>query len=618
MKKSLLKLFYILLISFLAVNFLKCADPSDFQIQQILSKLNNYRYGLISVYEVDTRYLTTVTDALGINRGVSNQTTSQAEPPEVIDLKNTKKVSYDQVQMIVNTTDLRSAIEVDVTRVLRGYDPNTIAKIIDYFLSLKGGGTQRQLTGAYLVTTRPTLSGDPAEIISLIISESPTSSVEGHLKSQNTDNIYTRDSLSKLPPPSDASGQSTKYTSLYDYLMSGFAQGRQRQVFINAGIGKTNYFNQAVPKKFGQTRSLITDESYIASQDIQMFMRVSEGQPFDYTNLKNNELIVSPDLISWKQYKIPTGRFKINVQVDTFDIDSLTRLPRLDPVTNQPIRITRFVKKDTVGELPDLVYNEDLPSLGFEVRFGNEDINYPSFWSERITASAMWNSAKLGLIMPFDGYSSLSKSLYGIERKLTYAGAGITGSFEYPIQVIDNSGIFHLSGSYVFGDAVNCSYKNRNLDPNEFVENVNDNDFLIRYNAQLHYTFGIEIDRDYLFRFGVGATLYNVERWYNTKAIDELEVPYIKYVKKEAETVGGISGRIDFMSLNSSTPVGASLQYFDQNIYTNLWLQVALPFANNVYLRLEAKGYFSPFRDKPHDWENNSVFLFIPRLVFTF
>ncbi|MFC2132054.1 hypothetical protein ACFLSQ_11530 [Bacteroidota bacterium] len=82
--------------------------------------------------------------------------------------------------------------------------------------------------------------------------------------------------------------------------------------------------------------------------------------------LKQHELIVSPDLISWKMYDKP-GWF--DWDAGAFIVDSFASS------------------------------NSNLPTLGIELKYGIDEINYQSFWSERLTAYALWKSMKLGMIL---------------------------------------------------------------------------------------------------------------------------------------------------------------------------------------------------------------------------
>ncbi len=261
--------------------------------------------------------------------------------------------------------------------------------------------------------------------------------------------------------------------------------------------------------------------------------------------------------------------------------------------------------------------NKRLPKLGLELRYGIDEINFPSLWSERMTFSALWQNVKLGFILPTAGWSSLTKDAFSIDRKFTHAGFGIAGEMDFPIKIIPKSGIFHLGFGYVFGDAKESEYRNRNLDPETYVTNELDNDFLVRLNAQLHYTFSMQIDNDYLFRFGIGGTLYTLERWYNESVENENNERSIEYKKLKSETIGGISGKVEFMSKNISTPYGVSFQYFDEGLGINPWLQI--PIIDNTFaIRLDAKGYFKAFADNPREWENESVFIPMVRFIINF
>ncbi len=293
---------------------------------------------------------------------------------------------------------------------------------------------------------------------------------------------------------------------------------------------------------------------------------------------KANELVVSMDLISWKRY--PMSYYE-----------------------------------DSTGNLvPDTYYitNEDLPEFGVELKYGIDALSYPSMWSERMTLSALWQSVKLGIILPTSGWSNLSESIYNINRTLTFGGVGVAAEFDFPFKVIPQSGVFHASLGYIFGDAKEPSYKDApTLDDYMFYSP----DYLIRANAQLHYTFGVSIDDDYWFRFGIGGTVYSAEHW-DYKVPEDIDPPELSYSKDKTETVAGISGKIEFMSKNILTPFGASVQYFDEALGLKLWLEIPV-IENTFALRFDASGYFTAFRD-PHPWEHSSVFVPQIRFIFNF
>jgi hypothetical protein len=329
--------------------------------------------------------------------------------------------------------------------------------------------------------------------------------------------------------------------------------------------------------------------------DIQSFLRISEEQP-DLMGLKQHELIVSPDLISWKMYDKP-GWFDYDAGI--FMIDSFASS------------------------------NLNLPTLGIELKYGLDEINYQSFWSERLTAYALWKSIKLGLILPTSGWSNLASDMFDQNRNLTHAGIGVAGEFDFPVKVIPKSGLFHFSFGYVFGDAAQSKYKNVNLSPDAYttideykILFNNDlkryNNYLVRYNAQLLYTFAVAVDDDYMLRFGVGGTVYNVEQWYNDLVENEVTGDRdFNHKMFKSETIGGLTGKVELMVTNVTTPYGASLQYFDEGLSGGIWLQIPI-VKNLVALRFDAKGFSPVFRDENHQWEVGGIFTPMARVIVNF
>jgi hypothetical protein len=234
-----------------------------------------------------------------------------------------------------------------------------------------------------------------------------------------------------------------------------------------------------------------------------------------------------------------------------------------------------------------------------------------------MTLSALWQGTKLGLILPTDGWSSLAKDAFSIDRKLTFGGVGVSSSIDFPVLLMPATGVFQLKVGYIFGDAEPATYKNRNTDPEEYVYTSGDDDYLIRANASLLYTFGLAIDEDYILRFGLGGTIYSAERWNYQIVENEFREKDIKYLNADSEVVGGITGKLDFMAKSMSTPFGASLQYFDEGIFTNIWLQIPV-VQNRAYVRLDAKGFFKAFAESPRAWENESIFIPMARIILNF
>jgi hypothetical protein len=552
-------------ISLLAQAF----EPSNGDLEAVLSRFSNYRFGTISIYRIDN--IQDVRKAIRL----SEQAKSGVSTDESILKTVEEEVRYIIEQGVKNDDDINQ-ITTDIINAGKLVPAKEVLEGIYTFYKNKDIDVQ-VVESAYLVTTRPNLGQIPNTIIALLVTTARRGTIEDHLQNVRNTNIYTYDELKAFK-------LDTSFTSdnLYDLMVNSLIQGNIINMTMDAqGIGNPEWF---APRKFGQSSSLISIENDASSYDIQNFVRISEGQALDY-GLKENEVIVSPDLISWKRYAKPAY-----VENNTVIIDSASSS------------------------------NINLPKFGLELRYGIDDINYPSFWSERMSLSAIWESVKLGLILPTDGWASMGKDVYNIDRKLTYGGFGITGSFDFPFKVIPKSGIFKFNFGYVFGDANESKYKNRRIDPNNYDPNLTllleDFDFLVRLNAQLHYTFAIAIDQNYWFRFGIGGTIYNVERWYND--LDSSgEINKLKFRKLDDETIGGISGRIEFMTKNIITPFGAFVQYFDESLSTGLWLQIPI-IEKTLALRLDAKGFFSAFKSQPHKWESKSVFVPSARLIVNF
>lgn len=538
------------------------------KLESVLYKFKNYRYSTISLYEVK--------DIKDFRNAVKSFDQEQTEQNQNADQECLKKAS-EELKTIVKAQLEAGGTKTQIQRELvnRGYDvPDDIECIIK---ALDVGTANRPvIKKAYVVTTRKPISQvEPSSIIALIVSYDDNEAIEKNIGMSAAKNVYTNPELfSTTLNPADF-----RAANMYELVINAFRQNNIIDKTIEAqGFDGGKSFIQP---KYGNTKSLIAKEADINSRDIQSFIRISDAQPSDYTNL-HHEVIVSPDLLSWKKYDVPTITYS----------DGFT---------------------DTLS----FKTNDNLPTLGFELRYGNEEINYPSMWSERLTASAMWENVKLGVILPTDGWASLTKDMYKIDRKLSYAGVGVNASADFAIKVIPQSGIFHFNLGYVFGDAEEPGFKKRNTDPEVYEYVKGDDDHLIRFNGTLHYTFGVSIDEDYQMRFGIGATGYAAETWRYKTVTDQDNNKKLEYYKSDDEFVGGISGRVEFMAKNTITPYGATVQYFDEAVFANLWLQIPV-VKNFMSLRLDAKGYFNVIKNEPRAWENESVFMPMARLIFTF
>ena len=580
----------IVCISFLAAfmpqkTYCQGDDSFRMQLESILYSFKNYRFSTISIYKLkDKKDIVKIIkkrdDAASMGGDVNVPGSGGIKIEEI-----SKGIELAVMQLIEK--DARAGVTESKTK--RDLDDNSLPipddakfkQIYNYYRKT-GKEPTIKVQDVYIITTRKdkeTLV--PNTIIGAIISfveDGNNIGLKQKVTNPSPNNIYTYPELKEFPlDPNEF-----RSNNLYGLFENAFLQGNVVDVTLEAqGIGTLIIM---FPPQAGVTRSLIQTEAVISSYDVQKFKRISEGQAFDLTD-KLNEVIVSPDLISWKKFSYITQQSYDGTQFDT-----LSRITNVGP-----------------------------PKFGLELKYGLESINYPSFWSERMTLSAIWQGVKLGIVLPTNGYSTVTKDVLKIDRKLTFAGIGLAGEADFPLPIIPKSGIFHTNFSYVFGDAEEGPVK-RNLDPDIYTTNSADNDYLIRFNAQLHYTFGIAIDNDYMLRFGLGGTFYTAEKWYNRLGKDpETGDNKIYYEKLGEETIGGVSGRIEFMARNVATPYGAVLQYFDEGLFTNLWLQVPI-IENTLALRIDAKGYFKAFADQPRAWETNSkgekLSVFIPMLRF--
>jgi hypothetical protein len=544
------------------------------RLESILSKFKNYRFSEISIYKI--KDIKDIRNAIKAKESQDNTNIDDQSGAVVDDC--VKKGDKAILNFVDNATkEGMSIAQLRREMLSRGMViPPDIECIYNYY-SKKTSGPVKQLRTAYAITTR--MSPDqiePNTIIALIVSTEDNDQLQKNIDNPTPTNVYTYPELKSF----EINASDFRANNMYDLVLNAFRQGNvENKTLESQGIGT---FLRFAPKRYGVSNSLVKNKYEVTPQDVEKFLQVTDGQPnkMDYVT---NEVIVSPDLIRWSKYAM---------QINNYE--------------------------DGTSDTISTITNSSLPKYGFELRYGIEDISYPSLWSERMTLSALWQGTKLGLILPTSGWASLSQDAFSVQRKLTYGGVGISTSFDFPILLMPASGIFHISGGYVFGDAHPADYKNRNTDPDQYVYTAGDNDYLVRGNATLLYTFGISIDEDYIMRFGLGGAVFSVEQWhYSVEEDPTTRMPELLYKKYTTTTSGGIMGKIDFMAKSLSTPFGGTLQYFDEALYADLWLQIPL-VTNKAYLRLDAKSYFKAFADSPKAWENESVFIPMARFILTF
>lgn len=547
-------------------------EASRTEMEQILGRFSNYRFGNISLYR-----LKNIGDVRRAVRMRQEKAAGIQVNEEIL-----KAVSQDILSIIEDGVKADESLrEISIAIENRGLTPpeaTVLQQVYNYYRAKYTGAAEQRIENAYLVTTRAKAGEIPNVIIALLISYSPSQDLEKSLRSIGPSDIFTYDEMKNFRLDTSFSAD-----NLYDLMMNALIQRNVENKTIEAqGIGNAQWFARKV---FGNTESPFANEADLSSFDVQKILRVSEGEPF-YFGLKQNELLLSPDWILWRKYPKPgyydeTGKFVIDTTMNS---------------------------------------NDDLPNFGLELKYGIDGINYYSFFSERLTVSALWQNVKLGLILPTDGWASMGKNVFEIDRRLTHGGFGLAGSFDFPIKVIPKSGVFHFDFGYVVGDARESKYKSRNLDsmtydPKEAIAK-SDFDYFVRGNAQAYYTFGMQIDNDYLFRLGLGATFYQVEKWFYDLDTANFRRK-LTFKKYDEVSVGDVSIRVDFMATNIATPFGASVQYFNGGIGGGLWLQVPI-IRNTLALRIDGRGYFVPFKDKPEEWENKGYFVPMVRFIVNF
>jgi len=533
------------------------------RLETIFSQFKNYRYSNISVYKITN--VDDIRKMLKDKEAAAEGFAVDANADALKDKLGTEVYNFiiDQARQNKSSRAIMSDIDS------RGWKIPDEADLNAVYQKAKSSGPEKRLRNVYAVTTiADSANSIPEVIIGVLVDFEGEDNMAIQLKTKGAKEVYV---YPELKQDFDANMQSDfGVPNFYELVMNAFRQGGVKDVTLEAkDFGNLISFS---PSSKGNSSSIIGREDDITDSELQTFMRISDGSPLDM-KMKRNEVVVAPDLLRWKMYDFMT--YKDGDIIDTLSYTT----------------------------------NINMPSVGFEIKYGQEEINYPSLWSERMHARFIWDNAKLGLVLPTAGWSGLTKDVFSIDRKLTYAGIGLTTALDFPMPVIQSSGVFAFTGSYLFGDAEPASYnedlRKDFLDPMGSTPNDSTNDYLIRFSTQLHYTFAITIDQNYLVRFSLGATVYNAETWGYTKKAEDIDVT-TSFLERDDQTVGGVSGKIELMRINNKTPFGLSAQYFDEGIYANAWLQVPI-IENTFSLRFDLKGFVKAFAGEPRPWENTAI-----------
>lgn len=565
------------------------------EIQSVLSSFKQYRFGAVNVYEItNTGEIKEILDA---KKSAAEGGTDMKKAEELLE-----QVSS-EVRRVIEDGVLNEKAMSQVTQdlVLNGFaipDQDILKAVYDYYVT-KLNGNQVQLDmKIYVITTQPEIVGElPKEIIGTIVVEKPfeemTSDLKANLEFVDPSMIYSYRMLKSEEVDKGKYGHDNMYDLVYSYFIQG---GYNNKTMEARGIGTDiRYFDEQV----GVTSSLI---DYVIpgvrDSDIQTFKRISYGEPQKYQG-KNMEVLVSADHIRWIKYPMFYVERRGKLQTDSLG----------NPIVD-----------------PRRPNNSELPQIGFELKYGADDINMPSFTSERLSLSAIWGKVKLGAILPTAGWANLQTDLFDINRKMTHGGFGIVGEFDFDLPIIPRSDVFKLSFGYTFGDPVSPDYGAKDIgsmidnDPIGGIALQGDprnNDYMLRVNTTLQYTFGLSIDDNYLMRFGVGGSFYSMENWRYRVMNDENNIPSgSEYFKNDSELVGGLSAKVDFMVQDVSTPYGASLNYFDEVVNLNFYVQFPV-VDNTLYLKLRANGNII-LREFDRPWENGGFFMPSINLIYVF
>jgi len=252
---------------------------------------------------------------------------------------------------------------------------------------------------------------------------------------------------------------------------------------------------------------------------------------------------------------------------------------------------------------------------GVELRNNFDEINYPSIWGGRLTLNAILENIKIGAVLPEFrfGDSTIGTSGFGSNQQKIIGGYGIAVSGDFAAPVLENSGLFNFYGSYSFGEA--NTDKIRLSDQSTFTTlQFAEHGYLIRYAVQGYYSFGFYVDAAArnLFRLKIGGTAYGVDDFIRaedtTVQVTGEDTRPTKLYKVNSFSQGSISGKVEYMRVGQTIPWGASLQYLDQSILADIWIQFAI--TPRLDLKFDGK-YFTPLdkerRPITHPWENPNL-----------
>ncbi|MCX6155799.1 MAG: hypothetical protein NT007_16760 [Candidatus Kapabacteria bacterium] len=590
------------------------------EIANILKQSRNYRYGDISVLRL-------VSSAEKL-KPILQKSTKTAGPGNSIDdcfktatpeeIAAAEQIKYQAREFLKNEElDVKGFMTGLRKKKMKPLPTDALAKCLLDFIS-DSMNTKPQEFNGYIITNRinPKATSFKVNIIGFIAAytqEGETANLITDLKNVDPNNVFSHSRLESYYIKMDGK----------DSLLKGFLEDaviRQWDVVdVTQKLQNIDDMAPLVPKKYGVTTWLVDRPGpYLDAEDIPKFTRITEGLPEDYkpnlpavaagvaidTINSMNEITVGNDIIRWRNYEIGYLRDKSgNI--------------RIDPKTNQPM-----------VDPNRSILNDFFPKFGFELKYGNENINMPSLWSQRLALSGYLEGWKLGVILPPTDYANSMSKSFGDGSKLAYTNFGIVGSVDFPIKMFNSKSIFNLSASGAFGepkDFVNKQARATGIRTDKY--NIYA-DYIPRFDARLLYTFGVKIGEntsnpdDYQLRFGIGGAVYSVDTY--SKRLDSTvidpktrkPVEYTTFWKETDKFIGGITAKIDFLAKSKNLPLGITMQYFDESILSDIWAQKTL-IDDALFLRFDLNFYYN-LKINPRAWENTSLIQPALRLIILY
>ncbi len=543
--------------------------------KSFLRKMDWYKYSNISLYEADGSAVKRFSEVItpGIARTPALETAEQE---------------------CTNTDDIKKRIQkkqpVPQTMIDEGGSPTDCEAVKSYYTALAG---LVRIGKVYILCERYTDGSDPV-ILGVMGIQLPTqqqasdpdflkNSLNGPISQSVLDAADLRQFKTKEFEKDDSTGamvavkgsiESTGAENMYDYLKNMIKQNPAEKT---ASIRPT----QSVAMKIN--KEVVT--KMIGEDRVNEYLMITEGEPhkaIEGEKQFSDEIVIgAADLVSWRHYQ--------------------------DPATLQ-------------GE------PTNLPQYGIEMRFGNDDIGYPSLWSERVAINALWDANKLGVILPTSLWAPTILPILSQQSRFTTLqnSVGLNANFDFPFKLIERSGVFNVAGSVMLGTGgSNIAYNNRGPFVDPFETGIADSlrlrkSFLMRWHGLLNYTFSIGIndpDKEnlgYNIRFKIGAAGYQMEEWVPRS----LGAEFNAGTDRTTHLKFSPFFRIEYMSYGLSVPFGAYIQYFDGAGSGMAWLQV--PISDTGFLtaiRLDGR-LFVPIVRGPYEWESSLVA--IPSLRFIF